>query len=69
LSIRPDPRYENNPADFAEFKTIENGLRNFVPRIELANDKLAWQCEQAIRDYDPRISGVTHFLKLKIARE
>jgi coenzyme F420-reducing hydrogenase alpha subunit len=51
-------------------KTIENDLRRFVPdRVDLPDDKLTWQCEQAVRNYDPCISCATHFLKLKIIRE
>jgi coenzyme F420-reducing hydrogenase alpha subunit len=51
-------------------KTIENDLRRFVPpRIDLPDDELTWQCEQAVRNYDPCISCATHFLKLKIVRE
>jgi coenzyme F420-reducing hydrogenase alpha subunit len=47
-------------------KTIEADLRNFVSsRLELADDQLTWQCEQAIRNYDPCISCATHFLKLE----
>jgi len=48
-------------------KTIENDLRKFVPQhIKLPMDKLTWQCEQAIRNYDPCISCATHFLKLHV---
>ena len=51
-------------------KTMELDLREFVPsRLNLAQDKLTWQCEQAIRNYDPCISCATHFLKLHIERE
>ena len=51
-------------------KTIENDLRHYVaPRIDLPNDQLRWQCEQAVRNYDPCISCSTHFLKLEIIRE
>lgn len=51
-------------------KTIENDLRNYVPNfLHLSQEKLTWQCEQAIRNYDPCISCSTHFLKLKIERE
>lgn len=51
-------------------KTIEDDLRRFVPpRASLPTDQLAWQCEQAIRNYDPCISCATHFLKLNIERE
>jgi coenzyme F420-reducing hydrogenase alpha subunit len=50
-------------------KTIEDDLRRFVPKhIHLSHDDLTWQCEQAIRNYDPCISCATHFLKLDIER-
>ncbi len=50
-------------------KTIENDLREFVPKhIQLSQEDLTWQCEQAIRNYDPCISCATHFLKLEIER-
>lgn len=48
-------------------KTMELDLREFVPsRLNLTQDKLTWQCEQAIRNYDPCISCATHFIKLDI---
>jgi coenzyme F420-reducing hydrogenase alpha subunit len=51
-------------------KTIESDLRHFIPaRLNLPQNKLTWQCEQAIRNYDPCISCATHFLKLHIERE
>ena len=51
-------------------KIIESDLWKFVPKyIDLPPDKLTWQCEQAIRNYDPCISCATHFLKLKIERD
>jgi coenzyme F420-reducing hydrogenase alpha subunit len=51
-------------------KTIESDLRQFVSKhLNLSDDKLTWQCEQAIRNYDPCISCATHFLKLEIERE
>lgn len=51
-------------------KTIEEDLRQFVPRfIDLSDEKLTWQCEQAVRNYDPCISCATHFLNLKIERD
>ena len=47
-------------------KTIENDLREFIPkRLHLPHDQLTWQCEQAVRNYDPCISCATHFLKLE----
>lgn len=46
-------------------KQIENDLWNLVPQyMDLADDKLQWRCEQAIRNYDPCISCSTHFLKI-----
>jgi len=51
-------------------KVIENDLTAFVPRNQnLSHDDLTWQCEQAIRNYDPCISCSCHFLKLHIERE
>ncbi len=50
-------------------KTIEQDLWNFVPKhLDLPEEKLVWQCEQAIRNYDPCISCATHFLKFNIER-
>jgi len=51
-------------------KTIERDLWSFVPQhLDLSNEKLTWQCEQAVRNYDPCISCATHFLKLTVERE
>ncbi len=51
-------------------KTIENDLRHYVEQaLNLPKEQLTWQCEQAIRNYDPCISCATHFLKLHIERE
>lgn len=51
-------------------KTIERDLYRFIPdRLDLTDEKLTWQCEQAVRNYDPCISCATHFLKLKVIRE
>lgn len=51
-------------------RTIENDLEHFVPmRLDLPEAELTWQCEQAIRNYDPCISCATHFLKLELSRE
>ena len=50
-------------------KTIENDLWHFVePNMNLPDDELQWQCEQAIRNYDPCISCSAHFLKLEVER-
>jgi coenzyme F420-reducing hydrogenase alpha subunit len=49
--------------------TIEDDLRAFIaPRTNLPDDVLQWQCEQAVRNYDPCISCSTHFLKLRVTR-
>jgi coenzyme F420-reducing hydrogenase alpha subunit len=51
-------------------KTIENDLWQFVPNhLHLPDEQLTWQCEQAIRNYDPCISCATHFLRLEIERD
>ena len=51
-------------------KTIESDLLNFVKKnINLPKDQMEWQCEQAVRNYDPCISCATHFLKLDIERD
>jgi len=51
-------------------KTIEEDLWRLVAsRLDLPQDKLTHQCEQAIRNYDPCISCATHFLRLDIQRE
>ncbi len=51
-------------------KAVEVDLRQFVQQnLHLPKDKLTWQCEQLIRNYDPCISCSCHFLNLKIERE
>jgi coenzyme F420-reducing hydrogenase alpha subunit len=48
---------------------IEQDLLEFVrPRVELSDERLQWECEQAIRNYDPCISCSAHFLKLDVER-
>jgi coenzyme F420-reducing hydrogenase alpha subunit len=50
-------------------RAIEEDLRGFVEaHLALPPDRLTWQCEQAIRNYDPCISCATHFLKLELDR-
>jgi sulfhydrogenase subunit alpha len=50
-------------------KTIEEDLYQYVERnIDLPDDELQWQCEQAIRNYDPCISCSAHFLNLHVER-
>jgi sulfhydrogenase subunit alpha len=46
-------------------RSIEDDLRGFIAtRLDLDDATLTWQCEQAVRNYDPCISCATHFLKL-----
>ena len=50
-------------------KTMENDLWHFVEHgieTDMEHDRLAYTCEQAIRNYDPCISCSVHFLKLDI---
>jgi sulfhydrogenase subunit alpha len=50
-------------------KTIEGDLFHFVSqRLDLPDEKLTWQCEQMVRNYDPCISCATHFLKVNLER-
>jgi coenzyme F420-reducing hydrogenase alpha subunit len=47
-------------------KSIESDLREYVTkRIDTPIDKLTWECEQAVRNYDPCISCATHFLRIE----
>jgi sulfhydrogenase subunit alpha len=49
---------------------IEEDLKHFVEKnLAMPTEKLTWQCEQLIRNYDPCISCATHFLKLRIESE
>jgi len=44
------------PPTSQNLKRIEEDLRHFVePRLDLDSDTLTWQCEQAVRNYDPCI--------------
>ena len=48
-------------------RMMEEDLRAFVDdRLHLDHDELQWQCEQAVRNYDPCISCSCHFLKLHV---
>jgi coenzyme F420-reducing hydrogenase alpha subunit len=50
-------------------KAIEEDLLQFVSeRWNLSDEELTWQCEQAVRNYDPCISCATHYLRLKVER-
>ncbi len=51
-------------------KAMEKDLRQFVQKnLDLTDEKLTWQCEQVIRNYDPCMSCSCHFLKLDIQRD
>ncbi|SNY59293.1 Ni/Fe hydrogenase subunit alpha [Paractinoplanes atraurantiacus] len=48
---------------------VEDDLGRFVAgRLDLPDDRLTAECEQAIRNYDPCISCATHFLDLRVDR-
>jgi sulfhydrogenase subunit alpha len=48
---------------------IEEDLRALLPGIlDLPDEQVQWQLEQAIRNYDPCISCATHFLEVKLER-
>ena len=56
------------PPTCQNLPTIEDDLRSYVStRLALSKPELTWQCEQAVRNYDPCISCATHFLRLEIA--
>ncbi|HEY4930877.1 MAG TPA: Ni/Fe hydrogenase subunit alpha [Terriglobales bacterium] len=58
------------PPTSQNLKTIEGDLWQFVQtHLLVQKDKLQWQCEQVVRNYDPCISCATHFLKLHIEPE
>jgi sulfhydrogenase subunit alpha len=58
------------PPTSQNLKTIEEDLGQFVQsHLVIQKDKLQWQCEQAVRNYDPCISCATHFLKLHFEHE
>jgi sulfhydrogenase subunit alpha len=50
-------------------KQMEDDLWKFAQKnVDLPTDKLTWQCEQAVRNYDPCISCATHALKVDLER-
>jgi coenzyme F420-reducing hydrogenase alpha subunit len=56
------PTSQNQP-------TIEADLHDLIAaNLSLSDEDLTWQCEQAIRNYDPCISCATHFLDLRLDR-
>ncbi|SPD76022.1 Hydrogen dehydrogenase [uncultured Desulfobacterium sp.] len=51
-------------------RAIEDDLLHFVRKnMALPEDRLAWLCEQVVRNYDPCISCSCHYLKLKFERD
>ncbi|MDD4052209.1 MAG: Ni/Fe hydrogenase subunit alpha [candidate division Zixibacteria bacterium] len=51
-------------------RVIESDLSAYVNKnMKLSEEKLTWQCEQVVRNYDPCISCSCHFLKLHIDRQ
>ena len=51
-------------------RAIEADLRAFVQdRLDLPHEQLTWECEQAVRNYDPCISCSTHFLDLRVLQK
>ena len=51
-------------------KIIEQDLRQFVEQhLDLPDERLTWQCEQMVRNYDPCISCATHFLPVRLERD
>jgi coenzyme F420-reducing hydrogenase alpha subunit len=51
-------------------RVIESDLRSFAAtRLALPHDQLTWECEQAVRSYDPCISCAAHFLDLTVRQE
>ena len=58
------------PPTSQNLKIIEQDLWRFVEqRLDLPDEKLTWQCEQMVRNYDPCISCATHFLKIRLERQ
>ncbi len=55
------------PPTAQNLKRMEEDLWQFVPQVkDKPPDQATWQCEQAIRNYDPCISCATHFLTLTV---
>jgi coenzyme F420-reducing hydrogenase alpha subunit len=50
-------------------KAMEEDLVRWVEaNRDLDDERLAWTCEQAVRNHDPCISCATHFLKVRVIR-
>ncbi|KAA3616197.1 MAG: Ni/Fe hydrogenase subunit alpha [Calditrichaeota bacterium] len=58
------------PPTSQNLRTMELDLHEFVPpRLDKSTKELTWECEQAIRNYDPCISCSCHFLKLDLIND
>lgn len=58
------------PPTAQNLRTMELDLHEFIPpRLQKSHEELTWECEQAIRNYDPCISCSCHFLKLDLINE
>ena len=58
------------PPTSQNLKQMEDDLWRLVPTIvDEPLERLTWQCEQAIRNYDPCISCSCHFLRVDRERE
>jgi sulfhydrogenase subunit alpha len=57
------------PPTSQKLRTMESDLSRYVTaNMHLGDAELTWQCEQAVRNYDPCISCATHALKFHIER-
>ncbi len=57
------------PPTSQNLMTMEVDLKDYAEAYQgLDDEALTWQCEQAVRNYDPCISCATHFLKLDVDR-
>ena len=57
------------PPTSQNLRMMERDIRNFVTKnIDMEDEKLTWQCEQALRNYDPCISCATHAIPVEIDR-
>jgi coenzyme F420-reducing hydrogenase alpha subunit len=58
------------PPTAQNLKRMEDDLWHFVPQIkDQPIERVTWQCEQAVRNYDPCISCSAHFLRLTLEEE
>jgi coenzyme F420-reducing hydrogenase alpha subunit len=58
------------PPTSQNLRVMESDLKDYVSRhLDLSVEKLTWQCEQVVRNYDPCISCATHYLTLHINQE